>query len=154
VKKTEERMEMPPTQKLNALRNFCILKKIQYCMSAHCGLRTADFLLVISQIFLLEHYSKERVNLADQACIQLTKRQLGGFFCPGIFLSYIMLATFTFVIVKEYRDKFLGISRMVFPFFVHMTTHAVQPCNYFRLRNCGRPSELDEQVAWRIYMRW
>jgi hypothetical protein len=39
-------------------------------MSGHCGLRTADFLLVISQIFLLEHYSKERVNLADQACIQ------------------------------------------------------------------------------------
>jgi hypothetical protein len=118
VKKTEERMEMPPTQKLNALRNFCILKKIQYCMSAHCGLRTADFLLVISQIFLLEHYSKERVNLADQAYIQPTKRQLGGFFCPGIFLSYIMLATFTFVIVKEYREKFLGISRMVFPLLI------------------------------------
>lgn len=87
-------------------------------MSAHCGLRTADFLLVISQIFLLEHYSKEGVNLADQACIQPTKRQLGGFFCPGIFLSYIMLATFTFVIVKEYREKFLGISRMVFPLLI------------------------------------
>jgi hypothetical protein len=68
------------------------------------------------------------------------------------------------VIVKEYREKLIswnfkdGISIINLAagvsFFVHMTTHAVQACNYFRLRNCGRPSELDEQVAWRIYMRW
>ena len=51
------------------------LKKNTVLHVAHCGLRTADFLPVISQIFLLEHYSKERVNLADQAYIQFSQQK-------------------------------------------------------------------------------